>query len=221
MTALHHHPDSDTLLAYASGNQPEAFALVVATHLARCAACRATVADFDAVGGALLDDLAPTPLAAEAFAHTLARIGDREPEARPRVPSPGPDPDAWWHWEPLEPYLGGRRPRWWRPLGPGIGYHPLKRRGKSGASAILLRVSPGAALPHHGHSGTEMNVVLEGGYRDVLGQFAVGDFSCMDVAVTHKPTADTDAVCVTLVALAGPLLFGGAGVRWLQGLAGI
>jgi putative transcriptional regulator len=131
------------------------------------------------------------------------------------------DPATWWRWPPLDAYLHGRAPRFWRPLGPGIGYSPIKRRGKSGASAILLLVAPGAALPHHGHAGTEMNVILEGGYTDMQGRFDVGDFSANDVDIRHKPTAEPDEYCVALVALAGPLQFGGGAVRLLQAIAGI
>ena len=42
---------------------PEALALVLATHLARCADCQGTLATIEAVGGALLDELPPAPLA--------------------------------------------------------------------------------------------------------------------------------------------------------------
>lgn len=218
---LHHHPDADTLLTYAGGNLAEGFSLVIATHLARCPACRGLTAGLDAVGGVLLDELAPTPLAPDAFAHAMARIGDLRPDEPPARRPSRPEAAAWWQWEPLAPYLDGRPPRWWRPLGPGIGYSPIRRRGRSGASAILLRVAANVALPDHGHAGTEMNVVLAGGYRDVLGRYDVGDFSCTGSDIKHKPIADPDAVCITLVALAGPLLFGGAGARWLQALAGI
>jgi putative transcriptional regulator len=222
MTPVQHHPDADTLVAYASGNLAEGFALVVATHLARCAACRKLTDGFDTVGGVLLDALDPTPLATDAFAQTIARVGEQQQAAgQPRDVPHRTAAAAWWQWEPLASYLDGRPPRWWRPLGPGIGYSPIKRRGRSGASSILLRISPNAALPLHQHAGTEMNLVLEGGYSDTLGRFEVGDFSCTGIETTHKPVADPDAICITLVALAGPLLFGGAPVRWLQALAGI
>lgn len=217
---VRHHPEAETLVAYAGGNLAEGFALVVAVHLAVCSACRDTMSSLEALGGVLLDDLPPTQLAAEAFAKTMARIGDQAPEERPATPAAA-DPASWWEWPPLGSYLDGRAPRWWIPLGPGIGYSPVKRRGRSGASAILLRIAPGAALPHHGHSGTEMNVILEGGYNDGANRFEIGDFSANEIGFRHKPTADADDYCVTLAGLGGPLEFGGAPVRFLQSLAGI
>ena len=216
-----HHPEADILLAYAGGTLAEGLALVVATHLALCPDCRRLAGDFDALGGTLFDRLGPSALAPDAFARTMARIGDRPPEEPPARAPAQPDADAWWQWEPLAPYLHGRQPRVWRPLGRGIGYSPIRRRGQSGASAILLRVAADAALPRHGHAGTEMTVVLEGGYRDQFGRYAVGDFSSLDNATMHKPVTDGDAICVSLIALTGPLLFGAAAARWLQMLVGI
>ena len=49
----HHLPD-DILMAYAAGTLPEAFNLMVATHVSMCDTCRAQVESFDAVGGEML-----------------------------------------------------------------------------------------------------------------------------------------------------------------------
>ncbi len=217
---VRHHPDSETLMAYASGNLAEGFSLVVAVHLAACVACRDAAYQFDAVGGVLLDDLPPAALATDSFARTMSRIGEQAPDTAPAKRAAF-NPTKWWEWPPLDSYLGSRAPRFWRPLGLGIGYSPIKRRGTSGASSILLRIAPGAALLDHGHAGMEMSIVLEGGYTDAQSRFGVGDFSTNDTEVRHKPVADSDEYCVTLVGLGGPLQFGGAAVRLMQALAGI
>jgi len=54
-----HHPSDERLLEYASGAAPEPIALLVATHLALCPACRHVTAELEAVGGALLETLPP------------------------------------------------------------------------------------------------------------------------------------------------------------------
>ena len=52
---IRHHLSEPLLMAYAAGQLPEAFGLVVATHLSLCDDCRAQVDTFDAVGGAILE----------------------------------------------------------------------------------------------------------------------------------------------------------------------
>ena len=62
-----HHPSEDLLLAYAAGRLDPGQHLAVATHLLPCAQCRGLVASLEAVGGAVLDDLAPTMMAGGAL----------------------------------------------------------------------------------------------------------------------------------------------------------
>ena len=50
-----HHPEPALLLDYATGTLADPFALIVATHMALCPACRREVAALEAVGGALLE----------------------------------------------------------------------------------------------------------------------------------------------------------------------
>lgn len=52
---INHHLSDDLLMAYSAGQLPEAFSLVVATHVSLCDDCRARLAAFDAVGGAVLE----------------------------------------------------------------------------------------------------------------------------------------------------------------------
>ena len=51
MKKIKHHLTDALLMGYAAGNLPEAFNLVVATHISMCDTCRAALAGFDAVGG--------------------------------------------------------------------------------------------------------------------------------------------------------------------------
>ena len=49
-----HHLSDQLLMAYAAGSLPEAFNLIVATHIQMCDQCRAASEAYDAVGGVLL-----------------------------------------------------------------------------------------------------------------------------------------------------------------------
>ena len=61
-------------MAYASGNLPEAFNLVVATHISLCDECRARLGSFEAIGGALIDGDESCDVAEDAFESTLKLI---------------------------------------------------------------------------------------------------------------------------------------------------
>ena len=53
---IRHHLTDQLLMAYSAGQLPEAFSLVIATHVSLCDECRARLMAFDAVGGAVLEN---------------------------------------------------------------------------------------------------------------------------------------------------------------------
>ena len=74
-----HHPYDDTLARYAAGRLGAGPSLVVATHLAGCAECRARVGLFEAAGGALLDEAPAANVRPDLFAAALRRIEQTAP----------------------------------------------------------------------------------------------------------------------------------------------
>jgi putative transcriptional regulator len=197
-----HHPAEEFLLQYASGATTEPFALLVATHLATCAECRAAVAQAEAIGGALLDDLAPEAASAASLDSDVAKILERaarQPETRRPAPSSSLA-------SPLQSYVDDLDSVAWRSLGPGI-QHCVLAKDKFGAVARLLRIAPGRSVFEHSHSGNEMTLVLRGSYRASGAQFKPGDVECADEATTHRPVADGDAACICLAVTDAPLRF--------------
>src|ERR1700722_6044663 len=215
-----HHPSEAVLVAYGSGALGEGLALVVATHLLYCAACRAKARDVEALGGALLEELPPTALAEDAYAKTLPRLGavEAKPARQHRPPANGGfSPPG-----PLGDYLGGHvSENDWRRIMPRLSRVVVLPRGKAGANTQLLRVAPGTALAHHGHRGLELTVVLQGGYSDDLGHFGVGDVAETDDAIRHRPVADPGADCICLIATSGRLRFSGLIGRLIQPFIGM
>ncbi|UEM21494.1 ChrR family anti-sigma-E factor [Skermanella mucosa] len=211
-----HHPDDALLAGYAAGSLDEATGLVVATHLALCPACRDAVALFEAVGGALLDDVEPAPMASDALPALMARL-DREEAGRPAPagtaePARLSDPVLP---RPLRDYVGGDLDAVrWKRLIRGIDLYdiPVVSAGRGRIKARLMRIKGGVAVPQHTHEGTELTLVLEGGFSDGSGHYRRGDIACSDAEVDHKPVADegADCVCVTLtdapLRLTGPLM---------------
>ena len=190
-----HHPSQARLLDYASGSLPEPVALLVATHVALCPLCRRGLAELEAVGGALLEALPPEPVADDSLARLLARIDRPAPPAEP-VAGAAPAVAELVLPQPLRDYVGSLDRVAWRHLGPLSEARLLT--GFEKFTTRLLRVTPGTALPHHTHAGSELTLVLQGGFSDVTGHYLRGDVCEADSAVDHRPVADWDEICLCL-----------------------
>jgi putative transcriptional regulator len=185
---IRHHPSEPTLMAQAAGRLLALHARVLAVHLAACPRCRDELRDLEEVGGALLAMPPPAAMRPDALAHTLARLDDAVRSAPSHAPV-----------ITLQALAIGR---WWW-LGRGIRLMPLARRDASGTRLDLLRVTPGIALPAHGHSGPEMACILQGGYTDATGDYAAGDIAEGDSALDHTPVASPGPDCICLIATTG------------------
>lgn len=202
---IRRHPSEATLVAYAAGNLWEAARRVVQGHLDLCEHCRAGFDLAEAVGGALLDGLPPTPLAPGALDRVSESLrGDVDHSARPAMrPAPAAPGEA----EPTPAPHGLRdvRLRW---LAPGV-RHAVLLRGPEIGTLRLLRVKPGTALPRHAHRGAELTLVLEGAFSDETGRHGPGDLVEVEGDASHGPVAEGPADCVCLIATEGRLRFRG------------
>lgn len=207
MTTL---PD-EILLDVAAGTAPEAVALFVAAHAALSPEARAVTRQLDAVGGALLEGLAPAPLATDARARALAAL-DQPVHLAP--------PPAWQ--APLARLVAGRFDEIdtlpWRKVVRDVHEIPLVQSGRGEYRAELLRIAPGRAIPHHTHRGDEMTLVLAGGFADETGHYARGDVQIVDASVTHQPRADLGPDCICLIVANGPIRLTGRLMRLLNPL---
>ena len=70
---INHHLSDQLLMAYAAGSLPEAFSLVVATHVSLCDECRARAEAYEAVGGAVLE-AETAPMSDASLEACLARL---------------------------------------------------------------------------------------------------------------------------------------------------
>ena len=189
---IKHHLTDQLLMGYAAGVLPEAFSLVAATHISMCDDCRARLATFEAVGGAVLEEGA-IAMAGGAEA-CLARAAARP--ATPRRIEGGP----------LRDYIGGDLSAVkWRPLGMGVRQAILPT--SRAASARLLYIPAGVAVPDHGHRGIELTLVLQGAFRDSEDRFGVGDLEIAGEELQHIPVAEAGLDCICLAATDAPLRF--------------
>lgn len=206
MTERNHpcyHPSEARLLDYAAGSMPEPVALLVATHLALCPKCRQESKQLDGIGGALIEELEPVALTEDGLARMLARLERDDEDAvddRP-VRARGGDPSLP---EPLRGYVGETLAALpWRRLGP-IGQVSLLPEF-TGVTTRLLSIRAGATMPSHTHDGSELTLVLRGGFCDASGHYMRGDVAEADSEVDHRPVADEGEDCLCLAVTDAPL----------------
>jgi putative transcriptional regulator len=216
-----HHPSLELLLDYAAGSTGEAAGLALATHLALCPECREVVAQLESVGGALLEAIEPAAVPSEALDSLLARLDkpvpvpDRPLPADAAAPGLLPDPVP----QPLRGYIGqGLGAIRWKRVMRGVEQADIiTGRGRpSNVRARLLRIAPGVRVPRHTHAGTEMTLVLAGGFSDGDKQYQRGDFSFCDGQDDHSPVADDDGECLCLTVTDAPLRLTGPLMRLLN-----
>ncbi|WP_246024169.1 ChrR family anti-sigma-E factor [Azospirillum ramasamyi] len=202
-----HHPGDTLLIDYAGGALSEGASLAVATHLAFCPACRHEVAEMEAIGGVLLDELEPEPLSDGCLEALMARLDHEQPA--PCRPAPKPPAERSRYPEPLRSYLRGRLDRngriaegGWRFLQPGMRCIDLLS-GPDGTTR-LIRMKGGVGVPQHTHGGIELTVVLEGGFSDEFGAFLPGDLAIGDPSLVHRPVSDPEG-CLCLATTIGGL----------------
>lgn len=208
-----HHPSDALLLDYATGSLDEGRSILVATHIQFCPSCRRRLQLLEAMGGALLEALPPEPVSGHLLEDTLGRLDGVCESACPCGTATGFPP-------PLDRHvrtLGGVR---WRPVSPGVRQMEIADIGESG-KVRLMRLAPGMGVPHHAHRGTEVTLVLSGGFSDRFGQYEPGDIVEAEAEDDHHPIADANEGCVCLLATEAPLRFVGLLPRLAQSWTGI
>lgn len=205
---IRHHLTEPLLMAYAAGTLPEAFSLVAAAHVSLCDDCRARLMAFEAVGGAVLEEgAAAMEAGVEACLARAALPIAARPAPRRQGVLPGP----------LVDYVGGGiEGVRWQKLGMGVrqAILPTSRQ----ASARLLYIPAGQAVPDHGHRGMELTLVLQGAFRDETDRFGPGDVEIAGEELNHVPTAEPGQDCICLAATDAPLRFKDLVPRLLQPL---
>jgi putative transcriptional regulator len=202
---MHHAPDA-LIAAYAAGNLPHSFALVMAAHISLCLECRAAYEAHQAVGGVVLNGHAGVPVSSALKSNVLDLL-DAPLKAAPVFERSGVYP------APIVQALKGGPPRWKR-VGGGVRQDILS--ADESGSVRLLYIPPGQAVPDHTHGGLELTLVLQGSFSDETGRFGVGDLEVADEDLEHTPIADSGAPCICLAATDAPLKFRSWVPRLLQ-----
>jgi putative transcriptional regulator len=116
---------------------------------------------------------------------------------------------------PLKRLLGrGLDTMAWRTVLPGIKEHRIAGATRSEASLVWVRA--GRRMPAHSHEGSEITLVLKGGFRDATGHYRRGDIAFADAELDHHPLADADEDCVCFAVTDAPLRLTGPIGRLMQ-----
>jgi putative transcriptional regulator len=211
---IRHHPDEPMLVAFAAGTLDLGQHVAIATHLVSCASCRGFAHAMEHVGGTVVINLPPAPMAANALAEVEARIAQ---------PQNADDLDDAAHEIGVAADVAGlpkflRRYRFgdWRWIAPRVHLRRIDLPWPSATRVFLLRSGPGTKMLPHSHTGIEMTCVLAGAFRHTGGHFGPGDFDLGDETVDHQPVVDAGADCLCLVAMQGELRLKGAIGRLVQ-----
>jgi putative transcriptional regulator len=213
---INHHPSDETLMRMAAGALSVGPALVVSVHLEGCAVCRDRMTNFEAMGGAILDEMPAAPLAADLFGRTMERLEIAQP-AQAKISVAG-----------KRPALGIELPRAmrdcevgpWKWLGPGFRWSKVRIAGSPDAKVMLLKGRAGLHLPAHGHTGPEFMQVLFGSLSDERGQYFAGDLDEAGDDVDHRPVVGQESDCICLAALEGDTRLHGLLGRLLRPIVG-
>jgi putative transcriptional regulator len=204
-----HHPDQSFLFDYATGALREPAAILIASHLTLCPACRHEVEMLEALGGAVIET-GDTPAKTKQemnnlLAHLIENLDAEKHGFKPdsrfangagTTTKPG-DEDSAQLPAPLLAYMpGGMANLRWRSFGSVAEAQLLKRY--PGYKLTLCRMPRSMQLPEHTHSGEELILILSGGMHDEHGQYLRGDIIYADTSITHRPIINADKDCLAL-----------------------
>jgi putative transcriptional regulator len=206
------HPDINLVTEYAAGNLPLAQAACVSAHLNYCEQCRRSVTQMQDVGAALFRGQSPVAVGDDILNSVLARLDEAPPLSYQQSD---------WSEVGSTPAILQRLMRGdfsdlsWKKITKSLKISYLKT-GDSNFEFALYHIKAGGRIPEHTHHGSEMTLILEGGFSDADGSYHQGDFLFREASDTHAPTALQSEDCICLAVLDAPLKFTSWKYRWMN-----
>lgn len=186
----------DSLLAaYSTGTLDPATHALVASHLLLKPENRAYVAGLEELACERLIEAPPAPLGDRDAC--LAAIFAGTPAPSPKSPT-GLLPAPLLHFVGQD--LADVR---WRSSLPGV--RESRISGNRFGKASLLHVKAGRRMPSHTHEGSEITLVLSGGFSDETGHYLRGDVAIAGAELDHRPVTDADEDCICFAVTDAPL----------------
>lgn len=190
----------DALMAeFVSGTLPAPLQVMLASHLEMNPSNREWLSNLEAMVGLELMDIEPAPLSDPNAMMEAIFSSDAEPKIEHAGFAADGTPG------PLKSFIGStisdipwKKNRF-------AGFEEVQLGEFDGCKATLFKLQAGQGVPHHTHHGTEMTLVLKGGFSDGTGHYVEGEIVVADGTVDHRPVADDDGECICFAVTDAPL----------------
>lgn len=200
---------SALLLDYVTGALDRPLEILVETHISLNSQSAKQLRMLMQLGGVLLEECEPVSLSEGALDAVMQEISDLEDtdtynqasaiSTQDNIVSFTPPSNATSTTHlprPLADYIPDLScDKSWRRISKGLSQCRITFNGTE-VEANIYRIAPGTAIPVHSHEGTEVTLVLAGGFTDETGAFGPGDIAIQETGATHKPVADEDGECI-------------------------
>lgn len=193
------------LMEYASGCLDEAHALVIAAHMALSPSARKYVAQYEEIGGSLLQKCcSPVAMKPDALKCVMDKLESVSESACKTVKAAGPCAGrpklnmTNFQGVPacLESYMETAT---WKQTKDGFETIHI-RTTCSGSTAEMVKLSPGKSIEPRSHGVTEITLVLQGGARDAGTDYTRGDLIIIEQDGPHTLLAhDADGAVFFVV----------------------
>ncbi|MGB0859084.1 MULTISPECIES: ChrR family anti-sigma-E factor [Pseudoalteromonas] len=198
---IKHHPQLSLLKTYCAGELPASISVVIAAHIELCPHCQQQVEaltaeaakgaftytnndtdncdlpsdiDLDAlINDITLDDSIDDVVAAQPIELSLKENSYYLPQVLKNL-----ELSSW----------------------ANLGKLSRSRIGLEDANlhTSLLHIDRGGSVPEHTHNGFEITLLLDGSFKDDMGEYHKGDFIWLDGKHTHNPITEHGCLCLTV-----------------------
>jgi len=211
-TMIKFHPDLDLMTEYCAGSLPLAQSTCLSVHIGFCGRCQRVVCQLSDVGASLFEQWEPVPVSDVLLQGVLARLDD-EPPLQYAAAAPVESGSAPAILQRL--MKGDFSDLVWKSIGRTLRISYLKT-GDPKFELALYHIKAGGRIPEHGHRGSEMTLVLDGGFSDAKGSYHKGDFVYRSEGDIHAPTAFQSEDCICIAVVDAPLKFTNWKFRWMN-----
>lgn len=197
-----HHPTDELLNQYAQGLTSVSMSIALSAHLELCQTCREKVRNYEASAA---DEWAGQDYQGEDFSHMVDAIVQHSQSTSIKSSARMNEIHMLDRSVTIPEVLARAAGEGlvWKKLAGGINQARMQLDNETQCEFIYMK--PGCQTPVHTHQGSEVTLVLHGGFNDEMGVYEVGDFVVRGPEHQHQPRSEDGCLCFTV--LDSPLTF--------------